>query len=54
MGEYLSSPNRDKKSEEAENGKVTSSPFTILLAKVRLVSHAGMEKDHGRFSHCKS
>ena len=33
MGEYLSTPNKEKKSEEGENGKVTCilSPLTINM-----------------------
>ena len=58
MGEYLSTPNREKKSEEGENGKVSaSSPLILIkyinfLDKVWFVCDAGMAQEHGRRAYC--
>lgn len=40
MGEYLSTPNREKKSEEGENGKVTidiNDQLIVIIGQIRNV-----------------
>lgn len=55
MGEYLSTPNKEKKSEEGENGKVIHPPlisYSFHLDKVWSFSNVRLEKKYGGFSHC--
>ena len=47
MGEYLSTPNREKKSEEGENGKVSNLIITYFIDALRSLGNAGMAKKHG-------
>ena len=53
MGEYLSTPNKEKKSEEGENGKVINLlSFTELnTGQVWSFRHVRMAQRHGRCSY---
>jgi len=52
MGEYLSTPLRDKETEEGSNTLVNHSNFLIMsLVEIRSMWDVGMEKRNGGFSH---
>ena len=48
MGEYLSTPNREKKSEEAENGRVYYLfMFSFYIDAIWTLGNAGLEENYG-------
>jgi len=53
MGEYLSTPNKEKKSEEGENGKVINLLCNKELnsGQVWSISHVRMAQRNGRCTH---
>ena len=55
MGEYLSTPNKEKKSEEGENGKVINfmSSKEIFTGQVWSFRNVRMAQRHGRCAYFK-
>jgi len=55
MGEYLSTPNKEKKSEEGENGKVINlmSSKEIFTGQVWSFRNVRMAQRHGGCAHFK-
>ena len=52
MGEYLSTPNKEKKTEEAENGRVNFLEFLrYVIVQIRSSRNVGLEKIDGRYAY---
>lgn len=54
MGEFLSTPIKDKVSEDGESDSVNKIYLIIYIVKIRSMWNARMEKANGRFSYIRS
>jgi hypothetical protein len=51
MGEFLSTPNKEKHSEDSDNSLVTKFEINPILATLWSQWNAGMEKKNGGFTY---